>query len=1600
MRLGSARVFVFPRGCLLLVAFSSLALHCGPDFSVSCALTYRKALLPCSHQLIAMVSSRHTPLPKTFAEAMASSEAKHWMAASEKELGSFKLHKVFKLTRLPTGARTLGYRWVFTRKEDAEGNIISYKARLVIQGFAQRLGIDYNETFAPVSSITTILFLIAISAALGLVLEQFDYDSAFLNGIMEEDVYMKVPEGWTGGSRPGHALKLLKSMYGTKQAPRQWNAALHKLMTDRGYTPSNVDACLYFKYHGKSFAIITLYVDDGLAASNDQAFLDSEISAFDAVYKLKRLGPVKTFLGLEFVRTKDFIFVHQSKYIRGLLEHYTFKNKSKKPVATPMEDRVISSSTAPFSDILVYQSAVGALQYAAQRVRPDIATSARAPGPYEKGARAWTLLVSPQRLTRVSRRTLPCAPATPLRNERTTTTMARAKKATAQPPPALQPDKPGSSDDEEETVTMPKGLKLNAPKLASDTTLTLASVRAYLNDMDNLFTQYKVTGMRFKVMFITHHIEQEWLKDWCGSATEDRTWDEFKVAFLRKALPLDFADTSFIKVLLFNMDPQLSVILRQDDLLLKTGMHTDNLDYVVASKTALPKPKTISYKAFERLARSKWNMITALRGVAAPRTHNSTMATRNSLYRPPATTSTGGRRLPAKLTDAMKDYLSLKEGCFSCRRIHTDHRSKDCTAEWQKAPDVPEGWTEFEKRKASAAKNDTLHQMAEQSEDDLSTDEENEYAPQFISTIPITLHNGKGSQTLHALADSGASSSFIADKVVEKLGLAVHHLPVPTMVKTEIKGQKRAFHVTSYVKIPIALENGTWEAGDTILKVAKLQEPLEVVLGFNFLAKHKFNIDFARHEILVPHPSMPNVMIDLLAPVFGPQPQRAVPRSPKRSDKARINWGAVIAYIDGVQQKESELAELRAREARLRVEFADRFPGDIPPVLMYESPVQHRIELKPGAKKPNLKGYRAPHRYRAPWKRLIDQHVTAGRLRKSSSEFASPAFVIPKKGMDKDPSIQPQMVCDYRVLNEGTVCNRTPLPLPDEILSICSKARFWGKIDMTNSFFQTKMAEEDIPKTAVITPWGLFEWTVMPMGLCNAPATHQRRVKEALGDLIGNVCFVYLDDITIFADTLEEHERRVRLVLDALRRADLYVSPKKTELFAAECFFLGHQITREGIKVDPDKVQRIQQWPRPTTVRQLRGFLGLVQYLRKFIDKLADLTAVLVPLTRKGAHVDDGWTGEHNTAFEAIKALVGSLPSLHPIDHSEQGDPLWLMTDASNRGIGAALSQGKAWQTAMPVGYWSRQYNPAEGNYAAHEMELLAIVEALHHWCADLLGVRFKILTDHHSLAGFMKQPSLSRRQARWTKRLADYDFEIVYVRGPENTVADALSCYSFPEDCATRGASDDVNMLAEATLDPAFLKALKDGYLNNTHCQQAIKNIDSTPGYSYKDGIARFEGRILLPKTGDFRENAIHDAHNATGHFGLHKTYERLRRDFIWSGMKESCKEYVESCSVCQTMKMHGTGFAGRIHNLNVPDRPMREVGLDFVGPLIPSNGNDALLTVTDHLSGYVRIIPCVRRGSTSASRPPQATLRAAPWAPLDLSLLSSLSSPVNYTV
>lgn len=317
--------------------------------------------------------------PRTYDEAMASKDKVKWKDAIETEWNAFDEHGVLEVSKLPPGARALGTTWVFVKKTDEHGNVVRHKARLVAQGFGQRPGIDVNETFAPVARTSTIRFLIALAASQDLIIEQFDYDTAFLNGGMSEDVYIKIPPGYPHSTSSGDVLKLVKAMYGTKQAPREWNMAVDKLMKDRGYTKSSSDSCLYTKMVNGSQVIVVLYVDDGLILAKNQQIVDEELEAFNKVYKLKHLGRVSTFLSLQFSHTSFGIFIHQSKYVSSIVSRYLDTPiPSRSSASTPMDSTTSTNPSSPsFSDLTLYQSAVGALQYAAQLSRPDIAAAVR-----------------------------------------------------------------------------------------------------------------------------------------------------------------------------------------------------------------------------------------------------------------------------------------------------------------------------------------------------------------------------------------------------------------------------------------------------------------------------------------------------------------------------------------------------------------------------------------------------------------------------------------------------------------------------------------------------------------------------------------------------------------------------------------------------------------------------------------------------------------------------------------------------------------------------------------------------------------------------------------------------------------------------------------------------------------------------------------------------------------------------------------------------------------------------------------------------------------------------------------------------------------------
>jgi hypothetical protein len=256
------------------------------------------------------------------------------------------------------------------------------------------------------------------------------------------------------------------------------------------------------------------------------------------------------------------------------------------------------------------------------------------------------------------------------------------------------------------------------------------------------------------------------------------------------------------------------------------------------------------------------------------------------------------------------------------------------------------------------------------------------------------------------------------------------------------------------------------------------------------------------------------------------------------------------------------------------------------------------------------------------------------------------------------------------------------------------------------------MHPNSIALTAITTPFGLYEWMVMPMGLRNSPPIHQQRVANALRELIGKICHIYLDDIVIWSETIEEHEKHVRMVLDCLRKHGLRLNGKKSEFFCTELDFLGHHISGRGIEANTSKVDKILNWPVPKSASDVRAFLGLVRYIAVYLPKLAEFTSVLSPLTTK--EVDKHfptWSAEHQAAFDAVKGLVVSRECLTVIDHVNPGNnKIFVTTDASDLRTGAILSWGPTWEEARPMAFDSMQLNDAQKRYPVHEKELLAII--------------------------------------------------------------------------------------------------------------------------------------------------------------------------------------------------------------------------------------------------------------------------------------------------
>lgn len=608
-------------------------------------------------------------------------------------------------------------------------------------------------------------------------------------------------------------------------------------------------------------------------------------------------------------------------------------------------------------------------------------------------------------------------------------------------------------------------------------------------------------------------------------------------------------------------------------------------------------------------------------------------------------------------------------------------------------------------------------------------------------------------------------------------------------------------------------------------------------------------------------------------------------------------------------------------------------PKGLPPNRGFE----HGITLKEGADPVSVRPYRYPQVQKNEIESLVHDMLLAGVIQVSQSPFSSPVLLVKKK----DGSWR--FCVDYRALNKVTVADKYPIPVIDELLDELYGSKCFTKLDLKSGYHQIRVRPADVPKTAFRTHEGHYEFLVMPFGLTNAPATFQALMNTIFKPFLRRFVLVFFDDILIYSQSAKQHTQHVETVLQLLSNHQLYANAKKCEFGQGRLSYLGHVISEQGVAVDADKVQAMQEWGIPGSLKELRGFLGLTGYYRKFV---AGYALIARPLTDQLKLDQFNWGPEATAAFNKLKEAMMHTPVLAMPNFDKQ---FVVETDASGYGVGAVLVQ-----EGHPLAYFSKILGPRAQQKAIYEKELMAIVFAVLKWRHYLLGRHFLIRTDQQSLKYLMEQREINPSYQKWVSKLIGYNFEIQYRAGHANVVADALSRKSQGpvELCELLAASwakwgDFEQIIKE---DPFILKLTSD--------LQA--GVSVPKGYELDQGVLKYRGRLVIPNNRELVTSLLKEYHDSLlgGHSGSLKTYKRLAAEWFWPGMRKGITDYVQACTICQQQKTSTLSPAGLLQPLPIPERVWEDISLDFIEGLPRSEGVDTVLVVVDRLSKYAHFI------------------------------------------
>lgn len=765
------------------------------------------------------------------------------------------------------------------------------------------------------------------------------------------------------------------------------------------------------------------------------------------------------------------------------------------------------------------------------------------------------------------------------------------------------------------------------------------------------------------------------------------------------------------------------------------------------------------------------------------------------------------------------------------------------------------------------------------------------------------------------LLDSGANHTVIGAKGLEsfmKLGIVIHPIRVAPVVTADGTEQR----VTGILHLPVELEGEIRII--TALSVPTMSQP--IIFGMDLWKEFKIIPDV--HDMTYHRKWSP----------------REVP--------------VEVGEVRVIQPRK----ELSYEENLVLNEVIERFKTLSPAGLGRTSLTEHKI-ITGDAEPIKQRYYPLSPAMQSILNGELDKMLELGVIEPSTSPWSSPVLLV------KKPLGDYRLCLDSRKLNSVTKRDAYPLPYVSSILDKLGHAKYLSSIDLKKAFWQIPLETSSKEKTAFTAPGrGLFQFTVLPFGLHNAAQTQQRLMDRLLGPELEPNVFVYLDDIIIATDTFEKHMETLEVVLNSLKKASLTINIDKCEFCRPSLNYLGYVVDGLGLRTNPDKIEAIVNYPLPSTITELKRFMGMCSWYKRFIGDFSTLTAPLNDLTklkknsgekgarpykkgdRKRMHMSAHltWNKEATEAFSELKSRLVSAPILACPDFHK---PFVIQADASDYGLGVVLTQGEESEEKV-IAYASRSLSRAERNYSTTERECLAVVFGVEKFRSYIEGTTFSVITDHHSLLWLSNLKEPGGRLARWAVKLQQYDFTLIHRKGKDHVVPDALSR-------AVKIEISNVDFQEDET----------DSWYRNMKEKIAAEPTVWRDWRLEGEKLYKFVGedwKMVVPRA--VRKRILFEGHDhpTSAHLGIRKTIGRISQKYYWPKMRVDISRYVRGCEVCQAHKVPRllpTGLMGQPRKV---DRPWQMISTDLMGPFPRSkNGNTFLLVICDWFTKFCLLFP-----------------------------------------